>query len=62
MATRKMTKQNPAENVEVQEQPTSNAISVDADELVKSILSNVNAKNNDASHSKEYIMCNKWWT
>lgn len=41
-------------NVEETKSPT---IEVNADELIKSIINNVNANNTEKPHSKEYVMC-----
>lgn len=66
MAAKKMTKaetvnsnaEKPIEN-KVDNKPDENVtpVTVDADALIKSILSNVNTNNVDNNHSKQYIMC-----
>lgn len=65
--SKKTTKTTPVDTEEIKNNETTDIengttssipISVNADELIKSILNNVNTNNNsDATHSKEYIMC-----
>lgn len=43
------------ENI-VSETPTT-AVTVDADELIKSILNHTNQNNSEPTHSREYVMC-----
>lgn len=41
----------------VDQEPSSPTVAVNADELIKSILNNVNTNNGNNTHSKEYIVC-----